>query len=541
MLVTNRLFIIVFLFCLNAAFGFTNQHPKFSKNQVESFLRKSDSCKNEFDFTNASQYVVKVLDYYQSTNNTDGVIYCNVKLAEINRHAALYENAVAYLAEANNLIKRAGNKVSPSTLMFFYNRKAALSTEYFSTPDSTLYYSRKALEIAQKTNDVVTQLRSLLEIGYAYENQNKFDLAMTYYKKAILIVDTPQGKEVKYDAMINLARVCSKLKHYDKAIQICDDGLKLPQNDISILQQLLFFDIKIVAHEQLGEQAKAYENLMLRMKLTDLYYKEVEKDKLQEISDKFRLKEKNIEIERSKEKIERARNNQLLLLALILLFLFGIISLIYYSRKTKKTNRQLNILSEDNAFLLKEANHRINNNLQLIVILISEELEKLNGKESLRVKKILSKVESIATLHRHLYQKENKNEIEISNYLTEIKLNFDELFEEKNIRVQFKIQEQVVTIDHGMYLGLLLTELFINSLKYAFKEQQERNVSVSLTATQKGYFFEYYDNGEASIGQEIKPKLIDKLCKQLQVYYAIVTQEGFYFSFDKVNNNEQKN
>lgn len=538
MIFKYKSFFIIFLFSLNLIFGQDNQVPELNKNQINFFLQKADSCKSELDFSNASKYIVKVLDYYQLSKDLDGVIFCKVKLAEINRHAALYENAFDYLVEVENLIKKSKNNVNPSTLMFYYNRKASLSTEYFSTPDSTLYYSNKALKIAEKIKDFEIQLLSLMEIGYAYENQTKYDLALFYYNKGISIIDSITNQQIKCDAYINLARVYSKSRQYKQAVKICEDDLAPLKKYLSIVQQLLVLDIKIVAYEQTGNVAKAYENLKLRLQLNDLYYKQVEKDKLQEISDKFRLQEKNVEIGRSREKIVRARNNQLLLFVIVLLFLLGILSLIYYSNKISKKNKQLNVLSENNAFLLREANHRINNNLQLIVILISEELEKLNDNESLSVKKILSKVESIATLHRHLYQKENKNEIELYHYLKEIKQYFDELFDEKKVQTQFEIQEHVVTIDHGMYLGLLLTELFINSLKYAFKEQEERIIKLQLKTTSKGYYFEYYDNGQESIGRTIKPKLIDKLCKQLQVNYKIQTDKGFCFSFEKVNTNE---
>lgn len=248
-----------------------------------------------------------------------------------------------------------------------------------------------------------------------------------------------------------------------------------------------------------------------------------------------------LQLAESQTTINQVKNNQLLLLVIILFFVLGMISLFFYSKKIKIANKQLDFLSKENAFLLNEANHRINNNLQLIVILISDELRKLNGNESLNVKKILSKVESIATLHRHLYQSKNKNEIEISNYLNEIKVNFEELFEEKAITVNFHTEERLVSIDQGLYLGLLLTELFINTLKYAFKEQANREIEVKVSSQKSsGYRFIYKDNGQSSIGLDIKPRLVDKLCRQLKVVYTINTQEGFELSFDKEMQNEQK-
>ena len=122
--------------------------------------------------------------------------------------------------------------------------------------------------------------------------------------------------------------------------------------------------------------------------------------------------------------------------------------------------------------------------------------------------------------------------------MNELKLNFDDLFEKKEIKINFYIQKHNISINHAMYLGLILTELFINTLKYAFKNQSDRKVSVTLISKNKGYDFTYYDNDKGCVDKIIKPKLIDKLCKQLKVSYTIKTQNGYFFSFNKTTTRE---
>ncbi len=134
-----------------------------------------------------------------------------------------------------------------------------------------------------------------------------------------------------------------------------------------------------------------------------------------------------------REAINEVKKSQLLLMSMISLFVVGLISLIYYSKKVKIINRQLDYYSKENAFLLSEANHRINNNLQLIIILISDELKKnKESNENRSIKKILSKVESIATLHVHLYKSGDNRRINIDSYLqSKFERNFDEIFRRK--------------------------------------------------------------------------------------------------------------
>lgn len=53
----------------------------------------------------------------------------------------------------------------------------------------------------------------------------------------------------------------------------------------------------------------------------------------------------------------------------------------YLLNKSKKDNRKLKVLSQENEFLLSEANYGINNNLQLVAILISNQLKKATVKK----------------------------------------------------------------------------------------------------------------------------------------------------------------
>lgn len=218
--------------------------------------------------------------------------------------------------------------------------------------------------------------------------------------------------------------------------------------------------------------------------------------------------------------------------------LFLIVTLItllisYFLNKSKKNNKQLQFLSDQNEFLLSEANHRINNNLQLIVILISDQISKLPDNESKEIKKILKKINSIATLHRHLYQSKDKKTVNSLTYLKDIKNSFSDLFLENNIKTIFNIEPIALPIDMAMYLGLLLTELCVNSIKHAFANQEYKEINFDLNKSNDFLSFKYSDNGSVLSDTTIKPKLIDKLCRQLRIDYAISTNKGFNFSFEK--------
>lgn len=203
----------------------------------------------------------------------------------------------------------------------------------------------------------------------------------------------------------------------------------------------------------------------------------------------------------------------------------------YFLKKSKKNNVKLHSLSQENKFLVSEANHRINNNLQLIIILISDQLKKLPANQQVELNTILKKIDSIATLHRYLYKNPDKNEIDGQGFLKEITINFNDLFKENNIETEINIDSFMISTDLAMYLGLLFTELCINSIKYAFVNQEFKQIKFDLKVVNNELVFNYSDNGIHNSNKSIQPKLIDKLCRQLNVIYKINTVNGFAFSF----------
>jgi len=541
-----RFKILTLFFFLISAYLVRSQTVRlFSDKEIDKkmnfYLQKADSCKINFDYSDSFKYISEVLSYARKNNNRNAEIFCNIKLIELYRHAALFEKADVYLKKATVLIKAHGDKVSDYNLMYYYNRKAALFSEYYRIPDSTLYYSKKALVLSEKLQNSAIRFTSLMEIGYAHEKKNNLQEAVNYYQKSYELSKKNRKIAESCDALVNTARVFEKMKNYKKALEKCNEGLVILEQKDNFFQKLLFYDIKQKTFEKLGDKTAAYENLKLRLKYTDLYYEKNASDKLLEEGKQYELLEKDRQIFKNKQDINEVKKNQLLLMSILLLFVLGLLSLLYYSKKNKIANKQLDFLSKENAFLLNEAKHRIKNNLQIIIVQVSEEIDKMQNTNSdyVAIKKILVKVESISTLHRHLYQSKDKKSVDIQEYLNEIISNFSDIFEEKEIEVNYKLTKLNVSIDLAMYLGLLTTELFINSIKYAFTNQKVKIISLQVYNNLNILHLEYNDNGEEAIGKQIEPNLVTKICRQIKADYKIESNFGFeiFVSKDLTNSN----
>lgn len=477
-------------------------------------ISKSDSC---FYYLNKAESIL----LNQKNKYAEKLFYILALKAETCRYLGKRDLAINYIYQAT---KKQKPFYDPDVIAYFENRKMAIVAEYYNNvPDSVkvVHALAKSIFIKEKLlKDKSLVAYTYNEIGYLDFNIN-IARALKNFKLAFDVANKYKCKMALADVALNLGRIYQQ-KFFDLKKAIYYHNISaLNAKDIDNYWQIkeAYINLKICyALNKDFQKALFYGD-----SVSSYQAKIIEKENaivLDEIEKKYNFAKKDSELKTSKE------NSKYLIIILIIITL-GFFVVFYFNNKIRENNKQLTLLNEENEFLLSETNHRINNNLQLIVILISDEIRKLDEKNSSHIKKILSKVESIATLHRHLYQTKNKSEVEISSYLTEIRINFNEIFKENDVEINFEIDKNVLSIDQGMYLGLLLTELFINSLKHAFQANQVKVISVAIKNTAKGYDLYYSDNGINAIDKTIKPILVEKLCRQLKVTPQITTEEGF--------------
>ena len=526
---------------LDDAISYFNLHLKESKNNIQKthiLLGLAEVFKLKMEYDVANKYYNKVYDIIKKDKNIQLEFLYDVKMAEFYRKRGLFKEYSIFLEKAKKILKK--NPIDDAILTKYYSRKAAIFTEYFKTPDSTIFYAQKSLRLAKKLNDKDVFFYASLEISGVYKEKKEYLNAIQYLEELIKFSKSNNFIQQQVDAYINYTRVLIKDKQYDKALNESLLALDFAKKNNLFYGEILFTDNIRNIYESLGNTTKAYEYLKIRLELTDLYYKKEHSKFLFELEEKYKLTEKenqikiiNLEIDNKNKTLASNKTQLYIILGLLLCVVLIAMLIAYYLRKSRSTNKQLQFLSDQNEFLLSEANHRINNNLQLIIILISDQISKLPENKSKEIENILKKINSIATLHRHLYQSNDKKTVNSLTYLKDIKNSFSDLFSENNIKTNFNVEAIDLPIDMAMYLGLLLTELCVNSIKHAFINQEYKEINFELKKSNDSLSFKYSDNGSVLSDAAIKPKLIDKLCRQLRIEYTINTEKSFNFSFEK--------
>ncbi|WP_203459498.1 sensor histidine kinase [Lacinutrix sp. WUR7] len=517
--------------------------PRSEEQKIHLLLGFAEVYKLKLDYNTASDYYIKAFESIKNIDDKQLKFLYHVKMAEFFRKRTMLAESAAQLDKAALILK--GNKVEDLYLAKYYNRKAALFTEFYHIQDSTLFYANKSLDLSKKIKDKDNVFYSLLEIAGVYERKKDYKTAIRYLEEIIDVARSNNMEQQEADAYISYIMALSRSNQLDKALKMALYAADFSKKNNLLYNEIIFNENIQNLYFRLNNTEKAYEYLKDRLALTTKYNEIQKEELLLNVEAQYKLTDKenqitinNLEIINQKKELA---SNQIKLLVSIGL-LIAVISLAllisYFLKKEKKSNKQLKHLSQENQFLLSEANHRINNNLQLVVILISDQLKKSSKDNNFQLKNILTKVEAISTLHKHLYKNEDIRTVDACSYLNDVKKSFFALFAENNIQTNFKIASVDIPSDYAMYLGLLLSELSINSIKHAFHTQENKGINFELKHNDNWLSFHYSDNGTTSLNKTMKPKLVDKICRQMEMDYKITTENGFSFSLVKELHND---
>ncbi len=164
----------------------------------------------------------------------------------------------------------------------------------------------------------------------------------------------------------------------------------------------------------------------------------------------------------------------------------------------RKTNLTLRQLVSEKEILLREVHHRVKNNLQTIVSLLSSQSAFLTSDALQAIKDSQNRVFSISLIHQKLYQSENVAFIEMSSYLPDLVSYLKDIYGIGNqISFHLDIAHVEISISQAVSIGLILNEALTNAIKHAFPEKNKSNtVVIEMVVGNKGIVhMKIADNG----------------------------------------------
>jgi two-component sensor histidine kinase len=184
---------------------------------------------------------------------------------------------------------------------------------------------------------------------------------------------------------------------------------------------------------------------------------------------------------------------------------------------------------KDKEILIRELNHRVKNNLQIITSLLSLQRSRLEDPASRELfKECQNRVRAIALVHQRLCGAANLANIDLAAYFQQLVQELHSSYCGGNgtISPRVEVDEMSLNIDHLIPCALIVNELVCNAFKYAFPQGQSGQVcvdvhrkqgQVSLTVADDGIGFSPCDPLERKgVGLQIVQALVDQLSGKIE-------------------------
>ncbi len=468
--------------------------------------------------------------------NTIGLMYIDLEKNEL-AAKALKESITLSLAVGDSTQVAYGY----NNLAMAYRKMGGVYT------DSGLYYNFKALGLKNILSDKRTA-STLTNIGLDFLKLNEPDSAKKYLEWAYRVYRDKGdqiGLLVSYN---NLADLHLHLSSYQVAKSYLDSGsVLLPKVSMKDLS-LDHYDLKVQVYEKLGLYEEALAANRNWISLREAVFLE-EKLKVQEVESAYKLREEELQRLAAEQETEvvqaKVRMNEQWIVFLVVLvgvsLILGLL-LINFNKKLKEKNLIIQAQKRD-------IEHRIYNLLTRLRRLLRIASDNLTDTKS---KEVLANSEaaliSAASLQEYLtYSEEETESVQLGNYLKNLIPRLQEMFRLTGQAIDFQVevgQEVRLPVQTVLNLGLIISEIVTNSVKYAFNETMVLpKIEVAVQKTDRGVSIRVGDNGVGMPDertQGVGSGLIQRLAKFIGAELSVQSEGGTSYTLSLANSRDMQ-
>ena len=454
------------------------------------------------DYRTSQAYFLKSLGIHERRGNSLELSRLYFRLSENERRFGRFTDALHYA----NLSLRVAQRIQSDKaliraygglgLVYESNWRGPLPQQWVAFEQILACYKQEEY-LCYKIKDTMGVAEASVHLGTLFANV-KDPKAIPYLKKALYWFTLKNKEGVRVNALVLLASAYLNAARYELARRSLSDAEKLYNN-----RKLNEYDVRTVLestfvryYEATGQWKAAFERLG---RLNALQRNQLIADRNGAVT---RL---NIEYETQKKEARlNAQNRELALraanirsqqrftLALSVLFLIAVGISIVFFRLYRKNRR----ISRQNIELVKEQNHRVKNNLQVVSSLLSLQSKRLTDEAAKKaVEESRLRVQSMAILHQRLYDGDKLAEANIDEFIREVVRGVLQAYGYPAVQTKFSIDRITLSADKAIPLGLIVNELTTNACKYAFPDNENpefrlrcyrENNKIHLTVTDNG-------------------------------------------------------
>jgi len=163
-----------------------------------------------------------------------------------------------------------------------------------------------------------------------------------------------------------------------------------------------------------------------------------------------------------------------------------------------ESREELKVSLKEKDILFKEIQHRVKNNLAQVHGML-ELQETMSENESvadlLKISK--SRIRTMSLAHEALYNNENFSKISLKDYIENIAEVTHRSFQDGNkvVNLNYEVDDLHLDMAKAIPLGLMISEILINSHKHAFNETKNGNIKILSSIKDHSMQLNISDNG----------------------------------------------
>ena len=212
--------------------------------------------------------------------------------------------------------------------------------------------------------------------------------------------------------------------------------------------------------------------------------------------------------------------------------LFRLVALATTGQSSRLAGEQHDQLLRDKDVLLRELQHRVKNNLQMITALIRMEARNVADNETgERFDRLAGRINSLSLLYDLLNAEGADDGVDLGVYVSKIASSVMEAHAIEGIRLDLSVDTWPCSINVAMPAGLVVNELMTNALKHAFVGRDGGIITISSLVDDSGCRVIVSDNGvglpegtswpqSGKLGAVIAQSLRQNARAQLEVHSA---------------------
>jgi two-component sensor histidine kinase len=174
---------------------------------------------------------------------------------------------------------------------------------------------------------------------------------------------------------------------------------------------------------------------------------------------------------------------------------FRIAALVDIGSRERAQIEQFESRIRDRDTLMRELQHRVKNNLQLITALIRLEARSAVEGESVALARLASRIDALTVLYNILSAENAAADIDLGRYLSDVAHAAIAATAAPGVTCDIQVDRCPISVNVAMPVGLLVNEIVTNALKYAFVGRDSGRLKLSCRLDDQRVIVSVSDDG----------------------------------------------